>query len=203
MSSRFNSCANRSDSVLETMVQSIPDPFDSYGPPQKEGQLFSILAPLAMTPELDTPSEGVSSWTDEYGVAFPRTEQTPTEWGDAPGRTRRHSAPMPSSSSSPLATTSITNHAPSSVRRSHLPTILSVIDENRGKVDVQQSEDESPQGLHQSTNNAPENSSGYQTVSSDLTPTNSMFRPLVTTRSHSPPLHGPNRNQDTPPQLAA
>ena len=34
-----------SDPVLEPLVVSIPDPFDSYGPPKEDGQIFSVLAP--------------------------------------------------------------------------------------------------------------------------------------------------------------
>lgn len=34
-----------SDPVLEPLVLSIPDPFDSYGPPKEDGQIFSVLAP--------------------------------------------------------------------------------------------------------------------------------------------------------------
>lgn len=34
-----------SDAILEPLVSSIPDPFDSYGPPKEEGQIFSVLAP--------------------------------------------------------------------------------------------------------------------------------------------------------------
>jgi hypothetical protein len=34
-----------SDPILEPLVSSIPDPFDSYGPPKEDGQLFSVLAP--------------------------------------------------------------------------------------------------------------------------------------------------------------
>lgn len=30
------------------MLQSVPDPFDAYGPPQSEDQIFSILAPLSI-----------------------------------------------------------------------------------------------------------------------------------------------------------
>jgi len=40
--------AKASDPVIEPMLQSIPDPFDSYGPPQSEDQIFSILAPLSI-----------------------------------------------------------------------------------------------------------------------------------------------------------
>ena len=31
-------------------MQAIPDPFNTYGPPKAEGQLFSILSPLGMGP---------------------------------------------------------------------------------------------------------------------------------------------------------
>lgn len=34
-----------SDPILEPLVMSIPDPFDSYGPPKEDGQIFSVLAP--------------------------------------------------------------------------------------------------------------------------------------------------------------
>jgi hypothetical protein len=34
-----------SDPILEPLVMSIPDPFDAYGPPKEEGQIFSVLAP--------------------------------------------------------------------------------------------------------------------------------------------------------------
>lgn len=191
---------NRSDSVLETMVQSIPDPFDSYGPPKQEGQLFSILTPLAMNPDAETSEDSVNSWTDEFGVVFPRTERTRTEMEDAPGRARRHSAPMASSSS--LANSSLKTHAPSPIRRPQLPTILSVIDENRGKLEAQQFGDEVP---HQSMNNAPEDLPGCQSPSNELTPTNSIFRPSsphVTARSDSPTLHEPSCDHDMPSQVA-
>ena len=186
--------------MLETMVQSIPDPFDSYGPPKKEGQLFSILTPLAMTPDAESPEDGVNSWTGEFGVAFPRTERMKTEMEDVPGRARRHSAPLASSSSSHLANSSLTTHAPSPIRRSQLPTILSVIDENRGKLDALQFGDELSQGMSQSTTSVPEIPPDCQSPSNDLTPTNSIFRPgSPPARSHSPTLH----DQDMPSQVAA
>ena len=34
-----------SDPILEPLVMSVPDPFDSYGPPKEDGQIFSVLAP--------------------------------------------------------------------------------------------------------------------------------------------------------------
>lgn len=51
---------NRSDPIIEPMLQSVPDPFDAYGPPQSEDQIFSILAPLSImtqpAPSSSTPS---------------------------------------------------------------------------------------------------------------------------------------------------
>lgn len=38
-----------SDSIIESMVQSIPDPFNAYGQPSEEGHIFSILPPLGIT----------------------------------------------------------------------------------------------------------------------------------------------------------
>ncbi|KAF8524718.1 hypothetical protein JB92DRAFT_2878836 [Gautieria morchelliformis] len=195
-----------SDSVLETMVQSIPDPFDSYGPPKQEGQLFSILAPLAMTPDADPPEDGVNSWTGEFGVAFPGTERTLANLEDAPGRTRRHSAPMASSSNPPLASSSLATHAPSPTRRPQLPTILSVIDENRGRLDAQHHGNEDSQRLHQSTSSAQESPPECQSPTNDITPTNSILRPSsprVATRSRSPVLRELNRDQDVHSQVAA
>ncbi|EIW66623.1 hypothetical protein TREMEDRAFT_15956, partial [Tremella mesenterica DSM 1558] len=37
-----------SDPILEPLVMSIPDPFDTYGPPKEDGQIFSVLAPLGL-----------------------------------------------------------------------------------------------------------------------------------------------------------
>ncbi|WWC68675.1 uncharacterized protein I206_102608 [Kwoniella pini CBS 10737] len=48
-----------SDPILEPLIMSIPDPFDSYGPPKEEGQIFSVLAPLGLldsnSPQSPTP----------------------------------------------------------------------------------------------------------------------------------------------------
>lgn len=41
---RLSSKAN-SDPVLESITATIPDPFNTYGPPKKEGELFTILQP--------------------------------------------------------------------------------------------------------------------------------------------------------------
>ncbi|KAF8665750.1 hypothetical protein AX16_000198 [Volvariella volvacea WC 439] len=48
--------AKASDPIIEPMLQSVPDPFDSYGPPQAEDQIFSILAPLSIMPTVPSSS---------------------------------------------------------------------------------------------------------------------------------------------------
>ena len=50
-------CSSSSDPVIEPMLQSVPDPFDSYGPPQAEDQIFSILQPLSISANVPSPSQ--------------------------------------------------------------------------------------------------------------------------------------------------
>lgn len=37
-----------SDPVLESMTSAIPDPFNTYGPPKRDGELFTILQPSSL-----------------------------------------------------------------------------------------------------------------------------------------------------------
>ncbi|KAG8903198.1 hypothetical protein FRB99_003610 [Tulasnella sp. 403] len=41
--------AKSSDPHLEPLIIAVPDPFDTYGPPKSEQQIFSILPPLAIS----------------------------------------------------------------------------------------------------------------------------------------------------------
>jgi len=55
-----------SDPVIEPMLQSVPDPFDAYGLPQAEDQIFSILSPLSISMNVNsttdsTPTKGLSA----------------------------------------------------------------------------------------------------------------------------------------------
>ncbi|KAH9853710.1 hypothetical protein C2E23DRAFT_754191 [Lenzites betulinus] len=86
-----------SDPVIEPMLQTIPDPFDSYGPAPSEDQIFSILPPLSVianapsstpspltsTPDLES-SDGIpsakNSWSAATGGFFPDT----AAWADLP-----------------------------------------------------------------------------------------------------------------------
>ena len=87
------------------MLQSIPDPFDSYGPPTTDDQIFSILPPLmtttspgptsiASTPQIDTRDLGISptrpTWmpaVTQIGAGGYFTE-TNSAWADVPSPSR-------------------------------------------------------------------------------------------------------------------
>ena len=83
------------------MLQAVPDPFDSYGPPATEDQIFSILPPLmttspgptsiVSTPQLNASDLGISptrpTWmptVTQTGVGGYFTE-TNSAWADLPG----------------------------------------------------------------------------------------------------------------------
>lgn len=52
-----------SDPILEPLVMSVPDPFDSYGPPKEDGQIFSVLAPYVPDPELSDNPDVSADWS--------------------------------------------------------------------------------------------------------------------------------------------
>lgn len=117
--------------MIEPMLQSIPDPFDSYGPPKPEDQIFSILAPLSIfnasaspspragTAEIDPVSNIASpndiSWSSDHDDM----DSAASQWADV--HTPTSSPPLSAKST---ATVTI-NHAtspPSSSRRASYPT---------------------------------------------------------------------------------
>lgn len=139
------------------MLQAVPDPFDSYGPPQAEDQIFSILPPLSImtgpastsasatptmtTPELSaadglpptTSSSRTNSWTQSNGF-FPSES---TEWADLPSPS---STPTPPRSISPPSTSQrrhsvppATGHHPRRSESSKLRSVLTVIDESHSR----------------------------------------------------------------------
>ena len=129
------------------MLQSVPDPFDSYGQSRSEDQIFSILPPLSIlapssspgpltvTPQTvtsDVFATGTSTgWAHGNGTLY---SDATSEWADAipstssslprsPTKPRSSSPPRRSNrSSSPPDT--ITHRAESKLR-----SVLSVIDE--------------------------------------------------------------------------
>jgi len=61
------------------MLQSAPDPFDSYGPPPGDDQIFSILAPLSIM-STQLPSPGLSASHLEYETGGPPASEKITSW---------------------------------------------------------------------------------------------------------------------------
>ncbi|GAW01855.1 Protein IVY1 [Lentinula edodes] len=115
-----------SDPVIEPMLQSVPDPFDSYGPPQSEDQIFSILPPLSIMPS--APSSTTTPLT--------RTPELENMEGPPSASSNVPSSPSSSSPRSVSPTTPIRRHSlPASTghssrkAESKLRSVLSVIDE--------------------------------------------------------------------------
>jgi hypothetical protein len=120
------------------MLQAIPDPFDSYGPPQAEDSIFSILPPLSIisnapsrsqtpsqTPEANVqplPASG-SSWLPTNGF-FP---DTPSDWTNV-----HSSSSTPPRSSSPPPATYRRQHPPGRRRRGSESTIRTLSAANEG-----------------------------------------------------------------------
>jgi hypothetical protein len=143
---------SRSDPVIEPMLQSIPDPFDSYGPPQAEDQIFSILQPLSISVNAPSPSptpmdasppdtakpddnkKDRNAWSPSNGEYFPAAEISP-QWADVPFPPMTSSTP-PRSASPPISTTKRRqSHPPLSGHQSKksgskLKTVLPVVDEH-------------------------------------------------------------------------
>lgn len=123
------------------MLQSVPDPFDSYGPPQAEDQIFTILPPLAVMANAPSPSPSPlattppqssnvspaiinNSWAPNGGFFA----NTTSEWADSVSP----SDTPPRSVSPPSMLKRRQSHPPTHHARkseSKLRSVLSVIDE--------------------------------------------------------------------------
>ena len=128
----------RSDPILEPMLQSVPDPFDSYGPPQAEDQIFSILAPLSIMTHAHTSSHSpvtgtstesatshdkITSWLPKASNGDTLPSEA-TEWAGSPVSTPPRSVSPPASSRRLSTPSTSPRKADTKVRRA-----LSVIDE--------------------------------------------------------------------------
>jgi hypothetical protein len=168
------------------MLQSVPDPFDSYGQAHSEDQIFSILPPLSIlapspspnhltvTPQTVTSDVFATGTTAGWphgndGILY---SDAASEWADAipsasssiprsPTKTRSSSPPRrPDRTSSPPPGT-ITRRAESKLR-----SVLSVIDEARPKqMDNAVSSDAAATAVSPATNG----SSGAQASSASWT----------------------------------
>ena len=131
-----------SDPVIEVMLQSAPDPFDSYGPPPGDDQIFSILAPLSIM-STQLPSPGLPSSHLEYEAGEPSASEKITSW--LPGTNNGITSPestewasvgasispviTPPRSVSPPITLRKQSSPPSRKSESRLRNVLTVIDE--------------------------------------------------------------------------
>lgn len=126
------------------MLQSVPDPFDSYGPPQAEDQIFSILAPLSIMTTLSSSSpspmtgnselENIDSMSSDKIISWlpkPNSEgifpSESAEWAGVPSPTS-----TPPRSVSPPILSRRHSTPPSAAHRkseSKLRSVLSIIDE--------------------------------------------------------------------------
>ncbi|TFK43166.1 hypothetical protein BDQ12DRAFT_718409 [Crucibulum laeve] len=203
--------AKASDPIIEPMLQSVPDPFDSYGPPPAEDQIFSILAPLSImsnapssspSPMAGTPERNdldplpsaskVATWLPNASTNNAGLFSESTEWASVPSPNS-----TPPRSVSPPSSMNRRHSVPQGQRKaeSKLRSVLSVIDESRARHDGESSSNSTtpvPSTLNGSTPQPDTGPShdwslnyGYSPHESDneeqLTPRNSIFSP------HSPP----------------
>ncbi|KAI0254286.1 hypothetical protein BJV78DRAFT_66134 [Lactifluus subvellereus] len=125
--------AKASDPVIEPMLQSVPDPFDSYGQPHSEDQIFSILPPLSILAPSSSPSSlavtpqtaashafatgTTAGWAQAHGnsngALYYEAASSSSEWADA--------VPSSASASSSLLTTPTLAPAPIKPRSSSPP----------------------------------------------------------------------------------
>ncbi|KAH8999380.1 hypothetical protein EDB92DRAFT_957317 [Lactarius akahatsu] len=158
--------AKASDPVIELMLQSVPDPFDSYGQPHAEDQIFSILPPLSILAPSSSPSPlmvtpqtvtsdvfttGTTSagWAHGNGTLY---SDAASEWADvsAPSGALLTTPTKAQSSSSPSRRPNRSSSPPGSSSRraeSKLRSVLTVIDE----VQPRQIDDAVPSGAAANT----------------------------------------------------
>jgi len=155
--------AKASDPILEPMLQSVPDPFDAYGTPSSEDQIFSILPPLSIMAPSPSPStqssaelaSGTSytaaSWARDghIGADAQYASGSSMEWADtSPPPVSPPTIPSPPRSPSPSRRSASGARSTSPRAEAKLRSVLAVIDESRGRqlasasVD-EESEDES------------------------------------------------------------
>ncbi|KAF8633690.1 hypothetical protein AX15_001296 [Amanita polypyramis BW_CC] len=133
------------DPIIEPMLQSVPDPFDSYGPPQSEDQIFSILAPLSIMtdPQSPTTSSPLTITPERPSIeALPASSSTRiASWlpvtGSSPALPAESSEWVPHSipqAPLPFSLTRQPSVPPSSLQKmaeSKLRSILTSIDESQ------------------------------------------------------------------------
>jgi len=208
--------AKSSDPILEPMLQSVPDPFDSYGPPQAEDQIFSILAPLSImhtsspSPVTGTSMEPamshdkITSWLPKAsnGDSLPSEA---TEWAGSPASTPPRSISPPASSRRHSTLSTGPRKAETKIRRA-----LSVIDEYHPQFSEDASGSTSGDTLQPDTSRQPNWSfiygqSPYEHTGDDTTTPRHSSLFLPQSPSFPDPQTGPSdgyREPDEPDELA-
>lgn len=124
------------------MLQSVPDPFDSYGPPQAEDQIFTILPPLAVIANAPSPSPSPlantppssSSPPDVLNHSWAPTgnlfSNSSSEWSDvsSPSTSPRSASPSATIKRRQSHPPSTSHHSRKS--DSKLRSVLAIIDES-------------------------------------------------------------------------
>ncbi|KAF8333333.1 hypothetical protein F5887DRAFT_994749 [Amanita rubescens] len=199
--------AKAMDPVIEPMLQSVPDPFDSYGPPQSEDQIFSILAPLSIMANASTSCPSTPTPERNSMVPLPASSSSKiASWlpitGSSPASPTESSEWMPTSTQAQPTLSPLTRRdlvpLPSPPRKaeSKLRSILSSIDESQSRLEntgLTSSSDTMPpptNGRVEQADHSPEHEWGFAPVhlqyedtnDSNMTPRNSY---LFT--SHLPP----------------
>lgn len=78
-----------SDSIIESMVQSIPDPFNAYGQPSEEGHIFSILPPLGIASPASSNASPQHPATGLARSKFSHTNSSSSVLENSPATTAR------------------------------------------------------------------------------------------------------------------
>ncbi|KAF7331804.1 RRM domain-containing protein [Mycena kentingensis (nom. inval.)] len=204
--------AKASDPVIEPMLQTVPDAFDSYGPPASEDSIFSILAPLSIMPstssspmptpipELDAieglPVTDHHVWPTTSSVNFPSTSPQWSDDGRSDTSPRSTSPPTGRSKPSPSSTTRNPRKSESKLR-----SVLSPIDEALARQKSPDGRPGSLMGTIKAKKSAPPPADAqapwafsYNSDSDDRddakTPTHSSFR-------STPPRSPPELERDT------
>lgn len=78
-----------SDSIIESMVQTILDPFNAYGQPSEEGHIFSILPPLGITSPASSTASPQHPATGLARSKFTHTNSSNSVLDSSPATTAR------------------------------------------------------------------------------------------------------------------
>jgi len=133
--------AKASDPILEPMLQSVPDPFDSYGPPQSEDQIFTILPPLAVIANAPSPSPSPLANSPPAGSSPPDImnhswaptgnlfNNSSSEWSDVSSSSTHSRSASPSAALKRRKSHPPSTSHPLRKSDSKLRSVLAVVDE--------------------------------------------------------------------------